>query len=121
LIKVLINLSSIMNEQSYLEQYCNANITNIRYGHGAFRSKILYAQIRGANGKLLMSADLAYCTKRMEEAAAYFAEVDQIIPCYRTSHRHWKRAVQSLETHAITAESIARTLQTLAIAREIFP
>jgi len=61
---------------NHLEQYRNAVISNIRYGHGAFRSKILYAQILDANGDLLVSADMDYCVQRMTEAAKYFAKVD---------------------------------------------
>jgi hypothetical protein len=79
---------------NHLEQYRCAVISNIRYGHGFGRNHTLYAEIRGTNDELLVSATLEYCTARMVEAAKYFAKVDRVVPLSR----------------AITVDSLIRTI-----------
>jgi hypothetical protein len=53
---------------NWFDEYRGSVICNIHRGVGA-RWKYIYAEIRDNTGKLLVSADLEYCTNRMIEVA----------------------------------------------------
>lgn len=77
-----MNSSTTMSPATTIEELpIGCRIENIRRGKGEYRSTIIYADLVGPDGTLLIAADIGYITDKLNRSS--FIPNEQFIAKYR--------------------------------------